>query len=175
MGLGPAGTGKTTAMRALKAVLDHTRSGRLIPLATSAHAAGILGAELGVRAENVHKFLHDHTTKSPGRIEVAAGDVVLVDEAGMAGTPNLDRILALAQRAGARVRLLGDDRQLAAVESGGALRLLVGEAGRWNSTSSTASPTPTRPPRRWGCGPGTTGRWPSTRTTSASTAAPSRR
>ncbi|NLT57211.1 MAG: AAA family ATPase, partial [Actinomycetales bacterium] len=125
----PAGTGKTTAMRALKAVLDHTHSGRLIPLATSAHAAGILGAELGVRAENVHKFLHDHTTQNPGRIEVADGDVVLVDEAGMAGTPNLDRVLALARRAGATVRLLGDDRQLAAVESGGALRLLVDQAG----------------------------------------------
>ncbi|NLT55217.1 MAG: AAA family ATPase, partial [Actinomycetales bacterium] len=129
VGLGPAGTGKTTAMRALKAVLDTTHSGRLIPLATSAHAAGILGAELGVRAENVHKFLHDHTTQNPRRITLAAGDVVLVDEAGMAGTPNLDRILALAQRAGARVRLLGDDRQLAAVESGGVLRLLVDQAG----------------------------------------------
>ncbi|NLT54585.1 MAG: relaxase domain-containing protein [Actinomycetales bacterium] len=129
VGLGPAGTGKTTAMRALKAILDHTGTGRLIPLATSAHAAAVLASELGARAENVHKFLHDHTTAHPGRITLAAGDVILVDEAGMAGTPNLDHILTLAQRAGARVRLLGDDRQLAAVESGGALRLLVAEAG----------------------------------------------
>ena len=71
--VGPSGCGKTTAMRALKAVLDTTGAGRLIPLATSAHAAAILGAELGVRAENVHKFLHDHTTQHPGRITLAPG------------------------------------------------------------------------------------------------------
>jgi conjugative relaxase-like TrwC/TraI family protein len=129
VGLGPAGTGKTTAMRALQHVLDTTRSGRLIPLATSAHAASVLAEELGVPAENVHKFLHDHHTANSHAIPVRPGDVVLVDEAGMAGTPNLDRLLTLAQQAGARLRLLGDDRQLAAVESGGALRLLAEEAG----------------------------------------------
>ena len=47
----------------------------------------------------------------------------------MAGTPHLDRLLTLARDAGARVRLLGDDRRLAAVESGGALRLLARDAG----------------------------------------------
>ena len=134
VGLGPAGTGKTTAMRALQHALDQARlegtgTGRLIPLATSAHAAAVLAADLGVPAENVHKFLADHQTGNPNATALRAGDVVLVDEAGMAGTPNLDRILALAQTAGARVRLLGDDRQLAAVESGGALRLLATEAG----------------------------------------------
>jgi conjugative relaxase-like TrwC/TraI family protein len=129
VGSGAAGTGKTTAMRALKTVLDQTGTGRLIPLATSAHAAAVLAEDLGVPAENVHKFLADHDAGSPAAIRLRAGDVVLVDEAGMAGTPNLNRILALAHASGARVRLLGDDRQLAAVESGGALRLLATEAG----------------------------------------------
>jgi conjugative relaxase-like TrwC/TraI family protein len=129
VGLGPAGTGKTTAMRALKHVLDATRTGRLIPLATSAHAASVLAEELGVPADNVHKFLHDHHTANPHAIPLRSGDVVLVDEAGMAGTPDLDALLTLATQAGARLRLLGDDRQLAAVESGGALRLLAEEAG----------------------------------------------
>jgi len=134
VGLGPAGTGKTTAMRALRDVLDQGRrdrtgTGRLVPLATSAHAADVLSQDLGIRAENVHKFLHDTAVDSPHRIRLHVGDVVLVDEAGMAGTPNLDRLLTLVQGAGARLRLLGDDRQLAAVESGGALRLLAEEAG----------------------------------------------
>jgi conjugative relaxase-like TrwC/TraI family protein len=129
VGLGPAGTGKTTAMRALKTVLDQTGTGRLIPLATSAHAASVLAEDLGAPAENVHKFLADHDAGSPAANRLRTGDVVLVDEAGMAGTPNLDRILTLAHTARARVRLLGDDRQLAAVESGGALRLLATEAG----------------------------------------------
>src|SRR5690606_935195 len=45
-------------------------------------------------------------------------------EAGMAGTLLLDRILGDAAAAGAVVRLLGDPHQLAAVEAGGALRLI---------------------------------------------------
>jgi hypothetical protein len=57
------------------------------------------------------------------------GDVVLVDEAGMAGTLNLDRLVTIAAKRGAVVRLLGDYRQLGAVESGGALRLIANESG----------------------------------------------
>src|SRR5205807_7408233 len=57
------------------------------------------------------------------------GDVVLVDEAGMAGTFLLDKLVAIAASRGAVVRLLGDDRQLSAVESGGALRLIAAQPG----------------------------------------------
>jgi hypothetical protein len=57
------------------------------------------------------------------------GDVVLVDEAGMAGTFLLDQLVQIAASRGATVRLLGDDRQLPAVESGGALRLITTQPG----------------------------------------------
>ncbi|MGA2831205.1 MAG: AAA family ATPase, partial [Streptosporangiaceae bacterium] len=141
-GLGPAGSGKTTAMRALAFVLRQSGL-RLIPLATSAAAAGVLGRELGVHADNLHKFLYEHTRgknatrlRDGGRLPAAArpyalrrGDVVLVDEAGMAGTFALDQLAQIAAHHGAVVRLLGDDRQLSAVESGGALRLIAQEAG----------------------------------------------
>src|SRR5439155_17577407 len=60
---------------------------------------------------------------------VGAGDVILVDEAGLAGTRNLDTIRDIAARHSAVVRLLGDHRQLSAVESGGALRLLATQVG----------------------------------------------
>jgi hypothetical protein len=58
-------SGKTTAMRALACVLR--QGGRnLIPLATSATAADVLGRELGVRAENLHKSATNGTTgRSP--------------------------------------------------------------------------------------------------------------
>lgn len=141
-GIGPAGSGKTTAMRALSAVL-HADNRRLIPLATSSASADVLGKELGVHAENLHKFLHEHTRgqhaaqlaaggKPPARLAGFAlhpGDVILVDEAGMAGTLNLDRLLHLARASGASIRLLGDYRQLGAIDSGGALRLIAREAG----------------------------------------------
>jgi conjugative relaxase-like TrwC/TraI family protein len=141
-GIGPAGSGKTTAMRALAHVL---RQGgrRLVPLATSAASADVLGRELGVRAENLHKFLHEWVAgpfaaklraggKVPGAtrmFRLGPGDVVLVDEAGMAGTFLLDQLVQIASARGAVVRLLGDDRQLPAVESGGALRLVAAQPG----------------------------------------------
>ena len=141
-GIGPAGSGKTTAMRALEHVL---RAGgqRLVPLATSAAAADVLGRELGVRAENLHKFLHEWTRgpfaarlRAGGAVPEQArmyrlrpGDLVLVDEAGMAGTFPLDQLVQFASAHGAVVRLLGDDRQLPAVEGGGALRLVASQPG----------------------------------------------
>ena len=142
-GIGPAGAGKTTAMKALTTAISTAGTGRLVPLATSASAAGVLAAELGTGAENLHKFLWEWTkgdhAKSlasgrtvPPEMEFFAlnpGDVVLVDEAGMAGTLNLDRLVAIAAERGAVVRLLGDYRQLGAVESGGALRLIANESG----------------------------------------------
>jgi hypothetical protein len=142
-GIGSAGTGKTTAMRALADVIDAGGVGRLVALATSASAAGVLAEELGMGAESLHKFLWEWTAgpyadalakgrKMPPGMEFFAlrsGDVVLVDEAGMAGTLNLDRLVRIAGTCGAVVRLLGDYRQLGAVESGGALRLIANESG----------------------------------------------
>jgi conjugative relaxase-like TrwC/TraI family protein len=141
-GIGPAGSGKTTAMRALAHALRQGGQ-RLVPLATSAASADVLGRELGVQAENLHKFLHEWTAgpfaaklraggKVPGRnrmFRLGPGDVVLVDEAGMAGTFLLDQLVQIASARGAVVRLLGDDRQLPAVESGGALRLVAAQPG----------------------------------------------
>ncbi|WP_424534238.1 MobF family relaxase [Sphaerisporangium viridialbum] len=141
-GLGPAGAGKTTAMRAYAHVAAQAGQ-RIVALATSSAAADVLGKELGVRADNLHKFVHEYTRgpyaaqlrsgqpvpEQAGMFAINPGDVVLLDEAGMAGTLLLDRLAGIAAQRGAVVRLLGDYRQLGAVESGGALRLIATEAG----------------------------------------------
>jgi ATP-dependent exoDNAse (exonuclease V) alpha subunit len=129
-GVGPAGTGKTTAMQLTAATLD-TDGRALVAVAPSARAAAVLGAEIGVPATTIAKVLHAHDQAAtsgapvPAAWALSPGDVILVDEAGMAGTPALGRILTLAQQSGALVRLLGDPMQLTAVEAGGALRLLA--------------------------------------------------
>lgn len=153
VGIGAAGTGKTTAMRAYLHTA-HAHGQRVVPLATSAASAAVLAADLGVPAENLHKFLHEHLsgehagvlgrTDTDGDPDTAAsapvpaavaqfavgpGDVILVDEAGMAGTFNLDRLRAIAAYHRATIRLLGDYRQLGAVESGGVLRLIAADVG----------------------------------------------
>jgi len=129
-GVGPAGTGKTTAMQLTAAALD-LDGRRLIAVAPSARAAAVLGGEIGVPATTIAKVLHAHEQAAatgapvPQSWTLSPGDVILVDEAGMAGTPALGRILALARQSGALMRLLGDPMQLTAVEAGGALRLLA--------------------------------------------------
>jgi AAA domain len=50
--------------------------------------------------------------------------VLVVDEAGMVGSRNLTRLLDHAERAQAKVVLVGDDRQLAAIDAGGGFRAL---------------------------------------------------
>jgi conjugative relaxase-like TrwC/TraI family protein len=129
-GVGPAGTGKTTAMQLTAAALD-LDGRRLVAVAPSARAAAVLGQEIGVPATTIAKVLHAHEQAAatgapvPQSWALRPGDMILVDETGMAGTPALGRILALAKQSGALVRLLGDPMQLTAVEAGGALRLLA--------------------------------------------------
>ena len=121
LGLAPAGAGKTTTMRAV--VQAWRAAGRpVVALAPSAVAADVLRTELGTDADTLAKFDHDQPVITPGTL-------ILVDEAGMAGTLMLDRLVRRAHRAGAVVRLLGDDQQLAAVEAGGVIRHLAAEVG----------------------------------------------
>ncbi|EXJ52046.1 hypothetical protein AS96_06425 [Microbacterium sp. MRS-1] len=121
--VGPAGAGKTTALRALHRAWTaaHGRDS-VIGLAPSAAAAEVLGDSLGVRAENTAKFLWEHGI---GRWSLQAGQLVLIDEASLAGTLALDRITAHAAEVGAKVVLIGDWAQLSAIETGGAFGMLV--------------------------------------------------
>ncbi|MFE7779453.1 AAA family ATPase, partial [Streptomyces sp. NPDC057445] len=132
-GLGPAGAGKTTAMRLVAAATD-AAGHRLIPLAPSSRAAKVLGTDLNRPAHTLHSWLHQRRWAAEGKtvgeeFRLRRGDVVLVDEGGMAGTLLFDEILADAAACGAVVRLLGDTHQLAAVEAGGALRLIARAGG----------------------------------------------
>ena len=100
LGLAPAGAGKTTTMRV---VVDAWRqSGRpVVALAPSAVAADVLGERARhPDADTLAKFDHDQPAITPGTL-------ILVDEAGMAGTLMLDRLIRRAQpgrRGGAAAR-----------------------------------------------------------------------
>ncbi|WP_454115695.1 MobF family relaxase [Microbacterium lacticum] len=125
--VGPAGTGKTTALRALHRAWTAAH-GRVsvIGLAPSAAAAEVLGDSLGITAENTAKFLYEHRN---GRWDLHPGQLILLDEASLAGTLALDHISALAAEAGAKIVLVGDWGQLSSVETGGAFGMLVRDRG----------------------------------------------
>ena len=67
---------------------------------------------------------------------VGPGTLVLIDEAGMAGTRDLAAAVKHVVDAGGSVRLVGDDQQLAAVAAGGILRDLA-EQGYAHGTTAT--------------------------------------
>lgn len=121
--IGPAGAGKTTAMHALRRAwqAEHGR-GSVVGLAPSAAAAKVLADDLGIECENTAKWLHENTR---GRAGFQAGQLVIIDEATLAGTLSLDRLTALAEAAGAKVLLVGDWAQLQSVDAGGAFNLLA--------------------------------------------------
>ena len=59
------------------------------------------------------------------RAQLRPGQLVVVDESSLGGTFALDERVTAAARAGAKVLLVGDDAQLAAVEAGGMFAALV--------------------------------------------------
>src|SRR5581483_1539317 len=57
-----------------------------------------------------------------GRDLLTTRDVLVIDEVGMVGTRQLERVLSHAAEAGAKVVLIGDPRQLQSIEAGAAFR-----------------------------------------------------
>lgn len=121
--VGPAGAGKTTAMSALRRAweAEHGR-GSVVGLAPSAVAAQVLADDLGIETDNTAKWWQNHLLHST---TFTRGQLVIIDEASLAGTLSLDRITHLAPEAGAKVLLVGDYAQLQSVDAGGAFALLV--------------------------------------------------
>lgn len=121
--IGPAGTGKTTTLASLRRAweLAHGKNS-VVGLASSADAAQVLAADLGIRTENTVKWLHEHDA---GRWRLRRGQLMIVDEASLSGTIALSRLAAHAEQAGAKLVLVGDWAQLGAVEAGGALGMLA--------------------------------------------------
>ena len=128
--VGPAGTGKTTA---LNPAVKHLRSqGRAVfGVAASATAAEVLSSETGVAADTLDKLLIEHRLgrRPQPAYELPPGATIIVDEAGMVPTAKLAELADLADVRGWRVILVGDPLQFAAVGRGGMFGLLVDTFG----------------------------------------------
>ena len=100
----------------------------------------MLAESIGARAENVPKWLKEHRQQTKKAAQAAAkgktyvpdpawtlqpGQLVIVDEAGMVTTRELDAVLTAVRKAGAKLLLVGDDKQLGAIGAGGMFRTIA--------------------------------------------------
>jgi len=121
--VGPAGAGKTTAMSALRRAWEKEHgAGSVVGLAPSAVAAQVLADDLGIATENTAKWWQNHLVHGT---TFEAGQLVIIDEASLAGTASLDRITHEVEKAGAKALLVGDWGQLQSVDAGGSFGMLV--------------------------------------------------
>lgn len=132
-----AGAGKSFTVGV---VADAWSMGRTIGLAPSQVAAQVLADE-GVQAWNLAAWQDAHARVAAGRgrpgdaeMQPRPGDLVVVDEAGMASTMDLAAVVERCGRVGAKVLLVGDPRQLAAVGPGGALADVHRHGGSYELT-----------------------------------------
>ena len=126
--VGPAGAGKTTTLEKVRELweADHG-AGSVRGLAPTAKAAQVLAESLGIGTENTAKWIHETTTRDlhSAEFHLRAGDLIIVDEASIAGTMSLDVLRGQADQAGAKLLLVGDWAQLSAVDAGGAFGMLA--------------------------------------------------
>lgn len=123
--VGVAGSGKSRLLAAAREAWEaqgYTVKGA----ALSGIAAENLTLASGIEARTIASFEY---TWAGNRDQLTAHDVLVIDEAGMVGTRQLARVLEAADKAHAKVVLVGDPEQLQAIEAGAAFRGILAESG----------------------------------------------
>ncbi|MEA3390708.1 MAG: Ti-type conjugative transfer relaxase TraA [Pseudomonadota bacterium] len=118
--VGYAGTGKSAMLGVAREAWE--RAGfEVRGAALSGIAAEGLENGSGIASRTIASMEHGW---SQGRDLLTARDVLVIDEAGMVGTRQMERVLSHAADAGAKVVLVGDPQQLQAIEAGAAFRAI---------------------------------------------------
>jgi Ti-type conjugative transfer relaxase TraA len=116
--VGYAGTGKSAMLGVAREAWEdagYTVRGA----ALSGIAAENLEGGSGIASRTIASMEHGW---AQGRDMLTSRDVLVIDEAGMVGTRQLERMLSHAADAGAKVVLVGDPQQLQSIEAGAAFR-----------------------------------------------------
>lgn len=123
--VGLAGAGKSTMLLEVRSILE--RAGYNVRgAALSGIAAENLEAGSGIKSRTLHSLSY---AWGRDRDRLTDRDVLVIDEAGMIGSRQLAGVLAEARRAGAKVILVGDHRQLQAIDAGSSFKAVVDRFG----------------------------------------------
>ena len=116
--VGHAGTGKSAMLGVAREAWE-AAGYEVRGVALSGIAAENLESGSGIASRTIASMEHGW---QQGRDLLTSRDVLVIDEAGMVGTRQLERVLSHAAEAGAKVVLVGDLQQLQAIEAGAAFR-----------------------------------------------------
>ena len=116
--VGHAGTGKSAMLGVAREAWE-AAGYEVRGVALSGIAAENLESGSGIASRTIASMEHGW---QQGRDLLTTRDVLVIDEAGMVGTRQLERVLSHAAEAGAKVVLVGDIKQLQAIEAGAAFR-----------------------------------------------------
>ena len=115
----PAGAGKTTSMRALRATAHDFYSRRVLVPAPTGQAVDVAVREgAGDEGHTIAKALKD---LREGTLRLPVHALAIVDESAMVGTNDLRELLAATTAAKVKTVLVGDAHQLAPVKARGGM------------------------------------------------------
>jgi conjugative relaxase-like TrwC/TraI family protein len=117
---GVAGAGKSYALDSVRAIAQ-SHGYEVKGYAPSAEAASVLGEAIGIQTETISRHL---VTQNHNDTEQTQPQLWIVDEAGLLSMRQAHDLLQKAQSENARVILVGDRRQLSAVEAGNPFKSL---------------------------------------------------
>jgi Ti-type conjugative transfer relaxase TraA len=118
--VGYAGTGKSAMLGVAREAWERSAF-EVRGVALSGIAAEGLENGSGIASRTISSMEYGWAN---GRDLLTARDVLVIDEAGMVGTRQMERVLSHAEAAGAKVVLVGDAEQLQAIEAGAAFRTI---------------------------------------------------
>jgi len=118
MVVGYAGTGKSAMLGVAREAWE-AAGYQVRGAALSGIAAESLEGGSGISSRTITSMEHGWKNE---RDMLTSRDVLVIDEAGMVGTRQLERVLSHAAEAGAKVVLVGDPQQLQSIEAGAAFR-----------------------------------------------------
>jgi Ti-type conjugative transfer relaxase TraA len=116
--VGHAGTGKSAMLGVAREAWE-AAGYEVRGVALSGIAAESLESGSGIPSRTIASMEHGW---QQGRDVLTTRDVLVIDEAGMVGTRQLERVLSHAAEAGAKVVLVGDVKQMQSIEAGAAFR-----------------------------------------------------
>jgi len=119
---GDAGTGKTTALDAVGAILGKEK---VTGLAIQSSAARNLENETGIASQNIDQFFKDVESQKQKTLDRLDGGLIVVDEAAMVDSRKMERVTAIALEYNSRISLVGDTKQLAAVGAGKPMEMIM--------------------------------------------------